>query len=351
MSNGTDRVPELNPFERNIREQSDALRALLAAGTDSRLSAIVDRPWERVVLTGMGSSHFAGLPTWRALVATGVPAWNVDAGQLLDTPGLITPETLVIATSQSGASGEVVELIDRAAAGRLQWGALVGVAAAEESPLSNAADVFLPLRSGDEATVSTKSYLNTLAVQRRVAAAFGAGDAAGVETQIAEAADRIEPLLELDTTALARGALAHARPRLATVGWGDDAATALYAALIIKEASKVAIEGFVGGEFRHGPYELAGPGLTAVLFGASVEDADGPLARIGGDLLASGAAVVLVGDLELDGATTITAPVGDSLVALAAQSVVAESLAVAVARANGVDPGAFAYGSKVTVKL
>ncbi len=88
-----------------------------------------------------------------------------------------------------------------------------------------------------------------------------------------------------------------------------------------------------------------------MLFGASAGDADGPLARIAGDLLDSGAAVVLVGDLELDGATTIAAPVGDSLAALAAQSVVAESLAVAVARANGVDPGAFAYGSKVTVKL
>jgi len=125
----------------------------------------------------------------------------------------------------------------------------------------------------------------------------------------------------------------------------------MYAALIIKESSKVAIEGFVGGEFRHGPYELAGPGLTAVLFGASVDDVDGPLARIARDLLASGARVILVGDLELEGATTIAAPVGDSLAALAAQSVVAESLAVAIARANGVDPGAFAFGSKVTVTL
>ncbi|MEU1970763.1 SIS domain-containing protein [Microbacterium sp. NPDC019599] len=351
MSSTLEHVHELNPFERNIREQSDALRALLDAGADPRLTAIAKRPWERVVLTGMGSSHFAGLPTWRALVEAGVSAWNVDAGQLLDTPGIITPETLVIATSQSGASGEVVELIDRAAAGRLQWGALVGIAAAQESPLSNAADLYLPLHSGDEATVSTKSYLNSLAVHRRVAAAFGSTQEAAVETQIAEAANRIEPLLALDTTLLARDALAHARPRLATVGWGDDAATAQYAALIIKEASKVAIEGFVGGAFRHGPYELAGPGLTAVLFGASADDADGPLARIAGDLLESGAAVVLVGDLELDGATTLPTSVGGTLEALAAQSVVAESLAVAVARANGVDPGAFAYGSKVTVKL
>ncbi|WP_022891343.1 SIS domain-containing protein [Agromyces subbeticus] len=339
------------PFELDIFAQPEALRALAAAGADARLAEIAGRPWSRVVLTGMGSSHFAGLPTWRALTSIGLPVWTVDAGQLLDTPGLITPDTLVIATSQSGASGEVVELIERAEAGELHWGGLIGVAANESSPLARAADLFLPLRSGEEATVSTKSYLNTLAVHRRIAAAFGADDEASVERDIVETAERVAPLVTFDTTELARTALAFGRPRLVAVGWGDSAATAQYAALIVKESSKVPIEGFVGGQFRHGPYELAGPGLTAVLFGASAADPDGPLARIARDLVATGAAVVLVGDLEIDGATTLRIEQDGSLAALAAESVVAESLAVAVAHANGVEPGAFAYGSKVTVKL
>ena len=47
--------------------------------------------------------------------------------------------------------------------------------------------------------------------------------------------------------------------------------------------AKVAAEGFVGGEFRHGPLELAGPGLTAVLFGPDDPDASPSLRRLGAD--------------------------------------------------------------------
>lgn len=336
-----------SPFEQNISEQPDALRALMGEGPDERLEPLCDRPWERIVFTGMGSSHTVGLPTWRALTRHGRAAWNVDAGQLLDAPELITPDTLVIATSQSGASAEVVELLERG----IRAGALIGIAADEASPLAQAADLYLPLRSGDEATVSTKSYLNSLVVHHRIAASFGAIDRLVVEEQSTASADAIAPLVDLDLTAIARSALAADRPRLATIGWADSAATALFAALIGKESSKVPVEGFVGGEFRHGPYELAGPGFTGVFFGASRDDADGPLGRIARDLLASGAAVVLVGDLRIEGATTVDVRADGSLSALLEQSVVAQRLAVAIARENGVVPGAFAYGSKVTATL
>ncbi|MCM3781256.1 SIS domain-containing protein [Microbacterium hydrocarbonoxydans] len=336
-----------SPFEQNIREQPEALRALAGEGPDERLAQLCDRSWERIVLTGMGSSHTVGLPTWRALTRHGRAAWNVDAGQLLDAPELITPDTLVIATSQSGASAEIVELLDRGT----RAGALIGIAADETSPLAQAADLYLPLRSGEEATVSTKSYLNSLVVHHRIAASFGAIDGLAVEAQLTASPHAIEALVDLDLTGIAQSALAAQSPRLATIGWADSAATALFAALIGKESSKVPIEGFVGGEFRHGPYELAGPGFTGVFFGASREDVDGPLGRIVRDLLASGALVVLVGDLQIEGATTVDARADRSLSALLEQSVVAQRLAVAIARENGVVPGAFAYGSKITATL
>ena len=339
-------MTEVSPFEANIAEQPDALRALVAAGQPSGLAELLDRPWERIVLTGMGSSHYAGLPTWRRLVETGRAAWAVDAGRLLDTPGLITPETVVIATSQSGASGELVELLSRSPRG--SWGALVGIAADASSPLATRADLFVPLHSGDEATVSTKSYLNSLAVHRRLAAAFLGSPPSDTDQEIAATATAIETLLSLDTTDLAVGVIAADRPRIATIGWGDAATTALYAALIIKESSKVAVQGFDGGEFRHGPLELAGDGLTAIIFGAA---ASTPAARLAADLLAVGSSVILVGDLRLEGATTLLTRADDTLEAIVSQSIVAESLAVSLSRANGVVPGTFRFGSKVTAKI
>ena len=65
----------------------------------------------------------------------------------------------------------------------------------------------------------------------------------------------------------------------------------------------------------------------------------------------SGAHVVLVGDLQVQGATTVRTPDGPTLTRLATGAVVAEQVAVDLARANGVVPGAFAFGSKVTTTL
>jgi fructoselysine-6-P-deglycase FrlB-like protein len=345
-------MTDITPFEFDILDQPDALARLADAPDDGGLKVLASRSWERIVLTGMGSSYFAGLPTWRALTELGHNVSSVDTGQLLDTPGLITPNTLLVATSQSGASGEVVELVDRLGTGWAKAGQLVAIAANPDSPLAHAADVFLPLHSGAEATVSTKSYLNTLGVHRQIIGAF-TGEAP--EVAIAEIRDSIAVVSEMiaaaNLRALADHALSDPGHRLAAVGWGNHAATALYAALITKESSKVAIEGFIGGQFRHGPFELAGPGLTVFIYGAGESTSRESLSRLAQDLNATGSSTVLVGDLKEDGSITLPAPSEGSLAGLIAGAVAAELVAVELAKANGVIPGAFAFGSKITTSL
>ncbi|WP_166787974.1 SIS domain-containing protein [Cryobacterium adonitolivorans] len=343
---------DLTPFEIDVLEQPDALRALAHAASEVGLDELARRPWERVILTGMGSSHFAGIPTWQILAHAGTAAWAIDAGQLLDTPGLITPRSLVIATSQSGASGEIVELIDRLGDGRIPKAHLVGITSDPESPLATAADLFLPLHSGSEATVSTKSYLNSLAVHRQIIGAFTGEHRDIIREGILEVADSVERTLATTQVAtLAGQALNFSHYRLATVGKRDHAATALFAGLITKESSKVAIEGHIGGQFRHGPFELAGPGLTVFIYGAYRSDTDLSIAHLADDLVATGSSVVLIGDLRVEGATTLgdrqTSPLGG----LATGAVMAELFAIELAKANGVTPGAFAFGSKITTAL
>ncbi len=345
-----DPVP-LSPFELDIAAQPDALREFAQACPSTELAAIAHRDYDRVVFTGMGSSHIAALPSWRQLVAEGRSTWWVDTGQLLDSPRLITPATLLVISSQSGASGEITALLgpagDRQAA---RPRAIAGITNEPDSPLGRASDAVILLHSGAEATVSTKSYLNTLAAHQQLLHAM-AGAAAGPDS----ARGTAKLISDLDPVPAA-AALAHAvttasTPRIAFIGVKDHAATALYAGLITKEAAKIAAEGFIGGQFRHGPLELAGPGLSAILFGAWADDPSGPVAGLAADLVATGADVTVVGDLAMPGARTIAIPRGALLTELAAGAVVAQHIAVRIAYARGIQPGAFAYGRKVTTTL
>lgn len=345
---------EPTPFELDMAAQPDALRAFASAPVPG-LERIVDGGWERIVFTGMGSSLYAAHPSWRALTALGLPVWNVDAGSLLDSPELLTKRTLLVATSQSGGSGEVVQLLQGSGAAARRPGHVLGITADDASPLAGAADTLLLLRSGEEATVSTKSYLNTLAAHRALVAAFRGEDPGVVAAEIAAAADVAgATLLTEGVDRAAREALAPESARFVTIGRGDAAATAKYASLIVKESAKIQIEGYVGGQFRHGPYELAGPGLTAFVFG-SLADGPGSLRSLAVDTAATGARVVAIGGQPLADAQPL-GPVDDGaprpgLHRLVADAVVAQLLALRLAEANGVTPGEFVFGSKVTAAM
>lgn len=340
----------LSPFELDIAAQPDALREF-ARATPAELASITARNYDRIIFTGMGSSHFAALPSWRQLVADGRSTWWVDTGQLLDSPQLITEGTLLVITSQSGASGEIAALLC-SAEGRHPSRplAVVGITNESASPLGLASDAVIRLHSGPEATVSTKSYLNSLAAHQQLLRALTqTAPAPGPPTDTAGLISDLSPVPA--AAALAQVVTTASNPRVVFIGTRDDGATALYAGLITKEAAKIAAEGFIGGQFRHGPLELAGPGLAAILFGAWANDPSGPITGLAADLADTGADVTLVGDLEMPGTRSITIPRGTTLTELAAGAVVAQHIAVRIARARGIEPGAFAYGQKVTTTL
>ncbi len=340
----------VSPFEHDIAGQAAALRAFARAAPDPELATVVAGKYERIILTGMGSSHFAALPSWRRLVAAGAQTWWVDSGQLLDVPELVTPGSLLVVTSQSGASGEVVALLKRLR-GSPGRPAVIGISNDPASPLARRADVLVALHSGDEATVSTKSYLNTLVAQQMVTsllidAAPGRADSAWDTVKAVE--DYRRPAM-LDK--LAADFVNTPGARLAFIGFGDQAATALYAGLITKEAAKVAAEGFVGGQFRHGPLELAGSGLTAVLFAGHDDAADRPLRQLSEELVSSGSTVLSVGALGTAGALEIGTSAVNGPPLLAQGAITAQDLAVALAKARHIVPGAFSYGNKITTTL
>jgi glucosamine--fructose-6-phosphate aminotransferase (isomerizing) len=335
-------------FEADIAGQPAALRALANSDTLRGFPPLDIRNFDRVVLTGMGASHYSALPAWRRLTAMGIPAWRLSTSEILDSPGLLTAGTLLWITSQSGRSGEVVALLERLGNGLPRPRLIVGITNDAESPLAAASDALVALHSGVESTVSTKTYLNSLAAHHLLLTRISAGRMQPAVDTILAAADELETLAMIPdrVKAIAAGVMTSDSPRIALIGAADHAASALVGALVIKEAAKLAAEGFTGGEFRHGPLELAGPGLTAVLFTASDDGAS--LRQLSADLQQTGSFTIEVGPGPGAAREHILTRASSGLSQLMADAKFTQSLSVELARARALVPGEFRYGRKVT---
>lgn len=334
------------PYENDIAMQPQAVEAQLKNPLPENLHAMQLDSYDRIILTGMGSSDYALIPVERALIARGYPVWRVDAGRMLDMPSLVTENSLLWATSQSGMSGEIVALLKKGIRPRT----LIGLTNDRDSILAQEADILIALESGDEATVSSKSYLNTLiACYRALAVLLGEDEKAicdavrAILPEIARLVSDVHCVAEL-----AEDLFSHARPRVAYVGTGAFASSALTGALITKEASKVSAEGFIGGEFRHGPMETSGKGMLAVLCG---KPGDETLERLATELLANGTRVVTIGEAAYANSVLLAVPPVDELCQLLCGFIYIEHLTVAFARKNGFIPGHFLYGQKITVAI
>lgn len=337
-------------YETDMAEEAAGLLRFAETRLPSGLGDLNLQGFDRIILTGMGGSDHATIPFELRLARTGLPVWRLPSSQLLDMRALVTADTLLVITSQSGRSGEVLALIERL---ERRPKAMVVVTNDATSPLALAADHLVLLSSGPEATVATKTYANTVAAFHRLAGLLLEKDDTAAVGEIRAAAGSLQQRIDRGDPTVDR--LVARMPGLPTpkvvlIGGGPDAATALAGAMVLKEAAKVAAEGFIGGAFRHGPMELAGPGLTAILFGRGSADEVSPnaLAR---DLAGTGSTVVTVGPAAYEGSDLIAVPGTTDLERLLHGMYVVQRLSVGLAREAGLVPGAFLYGRKVTVQL
>jgi glutamine---fructose-6-phosphate transaminase (isomerizing) len=347
MGNGA--MPTTSAFESDIAQEPAALRALASKPLPEGLASLDLDNYERIVLTGMGASMVATHPTWSSMVAEGRPAWWVSTAQLLAMPELVTPRSLLWVTSQSGESGEVVALLERKGGAR-RPAMVLATTNEPESTLGKAADVVMGLHFGEEAAVSTKSYITTLAAHDRALTALRREDDAPAVARINAVADELERFVP-DVAPIVYSGLVSPGPRFAFVAMPSDLATAQIAALLFNEVAKFPAEAFLPGEFRHGPIEMAGPGLVCLLFGSGEENAS--LATLGAELVRSGALVMAVdaGGPELGPQWPVKTGSSSQLGRLACGGKLVQLLSAEVARGLGVDPGHFLFGQKVTVAI
>ncbi len=252
----------LTPYQYNLLEQPKAVRETVQALRQQSIpKPIAERlargVYRRVVLTGMGSSYYAFHPLYQALVRRGVETYLVETSELLGSlPDLLRSDSLVVAASQSGSSAEIVSLAGRKSAGFT----LLGVSNTAGSPLASAADGCVLTCAGEEAAVSCKTYLATLAALDWLEPALFAEPSGERLAQLEAAVPALEAYLA--------GWQAHVEDlktrlrdtrELFIVGRGTSLAAAGTGGLITKESTHLHAEGLSSAAFRHGPFDMLAP--------------------------------------------------------------------------------------------
>lgn len=159
---------------RVLRIEADAVAALGARVGEEfeRAVEIILARHGRVIVTGVGKSGHIGRKLAATLASTGTPAYFVHAAEAAHGDlGMITPEDVVIALSNSGSSEELLTIVPLV---KRQGARLIAMTGKPDSPLAREADAHLDAGVGEEACPLT------LAPTASTTAALALGDALAV---------------------------------------------------------------------------------------------------------------------------------------------------------------------------
>jgi glutamine---fructose-6-phosphate transaminase (isomerizing) len=346
-----------DPFIAEIAGQPDALRRAASGLRDQRsvLEELAGLALRRtVVLTGMGSSYDACYPAAAELAVAGVTAVMLDTAELLHfRTGMLGSDTVLVIVSQSGESAEVVRLADDLRQ-RPERPTVIAITNGTTNSLSASSDRSIDTKAGDEVGPSTMTFAASLVATGAVARVLAGSSPGAVLDRLAidteDAAMAIDALLTEDATADRLVSWLGDRPTVVILGRGPARAAAEMGALTIKEAVGIAVESLQTAQFRHGPLELAGPGLAAVVIATEPETTSLDLA-LADELAATGAAVLVVAaEPEPSGPATERISIGalDRILSPAVSILPLQLLAWRLARLRGRAPGSYRRATKVT---
>ncbi|MCX6820606.1 MAG: glutamine--fructose-6-phosphate transaminase (isomerizing) [Candidatus Aenigmarchaeota archaeon] len=255
---------------KEISEQVDTVQK--AANQDKEtLFAVADavKKAKGVFLVACGSSYHACLSA--SYIFSKIANMHVNlvlASEFSNYEHFLTPDTLVIAVSQSG---ETIDVLDAVRTARRKGSKVMSIVNVMGSSLHRNSDLSLMLNAGPEICVlSTKTYTAQLAVLSLLAYTV-----AGRYDEGRESLQYLWNVIYNLTAANTRDYIKQLADKLKDkehvflIGRGLQYPTALEAALKIKEVSYIHAEGFSGGELKHGTIALIEPGTPAIVFSSA----------------------------------------------------------------------------------
>jgi len=325
------------------REGSNILKTVAGAAGRGRK--------RRILLTGMGSSYYASMIAAAHISSGGPLAAAIETSELFHYQrDEIDDNVLLVAVSQSGESVEIKKLVE-AVRGRCF---IAGVTNEPESSLGRAADAVMPLKAGAEEKSATKTYTNSIATLLALAEVWRGGTvhrwrealggvvsdmAAYVDRGLAQVAEAVEFLQDADYVNL--------------IARGPAVATACQALLLLQETSHVNGGAVTAATFRHGPFEVVGPGHQAIVFAPRGKTYE-LVAAMATEMASLGSRVLLITNGDFDnvpaGMCVVRVSAADELYAPLLDIMPVELITVGLGPARGVKAGDFSRGHKVTTR-
>ena len=285
----TDNVAAGGRTEQEVASQPACWRRAGQLAAD--VTGVLPARGERVAVAGCGTSWFMAQSYAAAREASGhgetdaFAASEMPAGRAYDR---------VLVLSRSGTTTEIVQLLER-----LRGTApTVAITAVPGTPVAQAADAVIDLGFADEESVVQTRFATTELVLLRANLGAEPGPAADAAERVLAAPLPAEMLAARQFTFLGTGW---------TYGLANEAA------LKLREAAGMWTEAYPAMEYRHGPVAVTGEGSIVWAFGA-------PPDGLGAEVAAAGGTAWFSGEDPL------------------AELVRVQRVAVALARARGLDP-------------
>lgn len=249
--------------------------------------------FQRVVLTGMGSSFHALHPLNLQLIDHGFTSIMVETSELIHyKTRFFDPYTLLIAVSQSGQSAEMVRLAEV----NRKRSAVIAVTNTPESAFARQATAAVFTRAGREFSVSCKTYVTALLVLKWLGDILSQRDSKRSRRELSSALPAVAAYLAdwKDHVARLANSLTGIR-QLFLVGRGASLAAVGTGALIVKESDHFHAEGMSSAAFRHGPLEMLSEETFVAVFSGDDKTRDLNL-RLLADIQQGGGRAELVGE-------------------------------------------------------
>lgn len=277
------RISEINGhphfMHKEISEQAAAVQGALRGRVDFSNKWInihelgsLRRKLDRIVLAGMGTSHFAAMTGARRIERLArIPTSVEYAGELADRDPVMSERDLLIAVTQSGETYDTLVAIEKA---RSVGSNVAVVTANVHSEAARMANVAIDIGSGLEVAVpATKTFINTMLVLYMTALQLGRDSGRLSEREFDRHVQSIASLPGAINRTLGQETeievLAHDRfidvKNMLILGRGDLFPIAMEGALKMKETAYIHAEGCSASEMKHGINALIEPDTPVIV--------------------------------------------------------------------------------------